>query len=87
MSSARPTGSSVIWAMCTRVWSSMSSNRSPAALRTQSSFSSVASTVAVAPARWSITPAAMLAFSPTMSASRAARLSMRCPPPASKNGG
>ena len=70
-----------------RMFSSMSSMRSPAASRTTASFSTTASRVIVAMASGPMTPAARLPLMPTMSASRAAIDSTRGPPPPMRIGG
>ena len=67
--------------------SSKPSNRSPALWRIQSILAAVASAVADDPTRLSMTPAAMLGFTPTMSAVRAANRSTRSEPPATNSGG
>ena len=65
----------------------MSSNRSPAASRTQPTFWAVASAVAVAPSWVPIEPERRSKFTLTMSASRPARVRMRRPPPPTRMGG
>ena len=69
------------------MFSSMSAKRSPAASRTQATFSSTAAGAHVASAPGPTAPAVSVPLMPTMSASRAAMPSTRWPPPPIRIGG